>query len=92
MTPTPGGGVVPPAAEGLPDAIKAEIAASYHPDRVRARLGYALFFLLTATIAFLAIEVALGKWDQAREFAEIIVPLEVTLLSGAIGFYYGRNG
>ncbi len=60
----------------------------YRPDRIRGRLAYLLVGVFAATIAFLALQVARGYWDQTREFAEVVLPAEAALLGSALGFYF----
>lgn len=78
---------VPPASNTPPSGI---VHDPYHPDRVRAYLGYSLIALLTLVIAFLMLQSVRGYLDT-REFAEIVFPAALALAGTAAGFYFSEK-
>jgi len=82
--PEPVQGLVPqPLRHGVDHRVE-----PYHPIRVRATLAYYMLALLAATLAFVALQVARGYWDQTREFTEILLPAELALIGSATAFYF----
>ena len=58
---------------------------------VRAALTFALAAILILTIVLAFSKVGGEDWGNTKELLQVLLPLEATLLSGAVGFYFGTR-
>ena len=84
---TPGGPVQPFPTK---PANSREEVTPYHPDRVRAYLGYAIVGILIFVILVLTVRMFQGELDT-REYAEIVFPAILGLSGTAVGFYFSEQ-
>jgi hypothetical protein len=60
-------------------------------ERTRAAIALALTGLLIATVLLAFFWLDGSSWKNAKELLQIVVPVEVSLLGSALGFYFGSQ-
>ena len=88
VTPVRVSTVAPRAREPVQDRLTYQTAAR---ELVRAALALAALALLFVTVILGYLATTGGRWANAKEWLQVVLPAETAILGSALGFYFGTH-